>query len=118
VAYLVMKEHDPQVTVHLAGLTYWHDVEAGRTQYLDRLLQVISADPEAAAHDYFFDVLSLHIYFRTETVSTIVEQMDAIQQKYGLDKPIWINETNAAPTLDPLWPVERPQFQVVLDQQA
>lgn len=118
VAYLVMKEHDPQVTVHLAGLTYWHDVEAGRTQYLDRLLRVISADPEAAAHDYFFDVLSLHIYFRTETVSTIVEQMDAIQQKYGLDKPIWINETNAAPTLDPLWPVERPQFQVDLDQQA
>ena len=31
VAYLVMKEHDPQVTVHLAGLTYWHDVEAGRS---------------------------------------------------------------------------------------
>jgi hypothetical protein len=48
----------------------------------------------------------------------IVEEMDAIQQKYGLDKPIWINETNAAPTLDPHWPVERPQFQVDLDQQA
>lgn len=118
VAYLVMKERDPQATVHLAGLTYWHDVAAQRPQYLDRLLQVITADPEAAANDYFFDVLSLHIYFRTETVPLIVGEMDAIQRKYGLDKPIWINETNAAPTLDPLWPVERPRFQVDLDQQA
>lgn len=118
VAYLVMKERDAQATVHLAGLTYWHDVAAGRPQYLERLLQVITADPEAAANGYFFDVLSLHIYFRTETVPLIVGEMDAIQRKYGLDKPIWINETNAAPTLDPLWPVERPQFQVDLDQQA
>jgi hypothetical protein len=113
-----MKEHDPQVTVHLAGLTYWHDVAAGRSQYLDRLLKVVAADPEAAGHDYFFDVLSLHIYFRTESVPAIIAEMDAIQHQHGLDKPIWINETNAAPTLDPLWPVERPQFQVDLEQQA
>lgn len=118
VAYLVMKERDPQVTVHLAGLTYWHDVAAGREQYLDRFLRVVAADPEAAAHDYYFDVLSLHIYFRTETVLPVIAEMDAIQRRYGLAKPIWINETNAAPTLDPLWPVERPQFQVDLEQQA
>ncbi|MDT8305756.1 MAG: hypothetical protein RRC07_07450 [Anaerolineae bacterium] len=118
VAYLVMQERDPQVTVHLAGLTYWHDVAAGREQYLDRLLDVLAADPEARAYDYYFDVLSLHIYFRTETVPEVVAAMDAIQRRHGLDKPIWINETNAAPTLDPLWPVERPQFQVDLEQQA
>ncbi len=118
VAYLVMKERDPQVTIHLAGLTYWHDVAAGREQYLDRLLQVAAADPDAAAHDYYFDVLSLHIYFRTESVPAVIAEMDAIQRRHGLAKPIWINETNAAPTLDPLWPVERPQFTVDLEQQA
>ena len=85
---------------------------------LERFLEVATADPEAAAHDYFFDVLSLHIYFRVETVATIVQEMDALQRRFGLDKPIWINETNAAPTLDPHWPVERPQFQVDLAQQT
>lgn len=118
VAYLVMKEEDPQATIHLAGLTYWHDVEAQRKQYLRRLLEVATADPDAAAHDYFFDTLSLHIYFRVDTVPEIVAEMDKIQQDFGLDKPIWINETNAAPTMDPEWPVERPQFQVDLEQQA
>lgn len=118
VAYLVIKDVDPQATVHLAGLTYWHDVTAGREQYLRRFLDVVAADPEAPEHDYFFDVISLHIYFRVETVASIVQEIDAIQQSFGLDKPIWINETNAAPTLDPEWPVDRPQFQIDLEQQA
>ncbi len=118
VAYLVMKEVDPEATIHLAGLTYWHDVVAGRDQYLQRFLRVATADPEAAENDYFFDVISLHIYFRTETVPSIVEQIDAIQNEFGIDKPIWINETNAAPTEDPEWPVSRPQFQLDLEQQA
>lgn len=118
VAYLVLKEEDPQATVHLAGLTYWHDVVSGREQYLRRLLRVAAADPEAEAHDYFFDVISLHIYFRTETVGSIVQQIDDIQKEFGLEKPIWINETNAAPTEDPEWPVTRPQFQLDLEQQA
>ncbi len=118
VAYLVMKETDPQAQIHLAGLTFWHDEVAGREQYLDRLLREITADPDAAQHNAFFDYLSLHIYFRVETVPWIVQRMDEIQNSYGLDKPIWINETNAAPTLDPLWPVERPEFPVDLEQQA
>jgi hypothetical protein len=41
-----------------------------------------------------------------------------MQREFGLNKPIWINETNAAPNIDDLWPVERPQFQIDLDQQA
>lgn len=118
VAYLVLQETDPEATVHLAGLTFWHDVVNGREQYLRRFLRVATADPEAAEYDFFFDVISLHIYFRSETVGDIVRQIDAIQKEFGLDKPIWINETNAAPTQDPLWPVTRPQFQLDLAQQA
>lgn len=118
VAYLVLKDADPEATIHLAGLTYWHDVVAGREQYLRRFLRVASADPDAQTHGYFFDVISLHIYFRSETVGSIVREIDEIQNSFGLDKPIWINETNAAPTEDPLWPVTRPQFQLDLDHQA
>ena len=118
VAYLVLKEIDPQASVHLAGLTYWHDVINGREQYLQRFLRVAAADPEAADNDFFFDAISLHIYFRSETVGDIVSRIDEIQESFGLDKPIWINETNAAPTQDPEWPVTRPQFQLDLGQQA
>jgi hypothetical protein len=99
--------------IHLAGWSYWHD-----PTWLGDFLQVATADPEGPDNDYFFDVITLHIYFRVETVEELVEETWEIQERYGLEKPIWINETNASPNLDPDWPVVRPNFQVDLEQQA
>jgi len=113
VAYLVAKEEDPQSVIHLAGWSYWHD-----PAWLGNFLRVATADPDAAAHNTYFDVVTLHIYFRVETVEELINETWAIQERYGLRKPIWINETNASPNLDPLWPVTRPNFQVDLEQQA
>ena len=113
VAYQVAKANDPQAVIHLAGWSYWHD-----PGWLAEFLQVATADPEGKTNNYFFDVITLHIYFRVETVEQLVEETWEIQQRFGLQKPIWINETNASPNLDPLWPVERPNFQVDLEQQA
>ena len=113
VAYTVIKQVNPNATVHLAGLTYWHD-----PGYLRRFLQVATADPEAAANNHFFDVISLHIYFRSETVQSIVGSIWATQNQFGLRKEVWVNETNASSNMDPEWPVDRPQFQVDLEQQA
>lgn len=113
VAYQVAKETDPDAVIHLAGWSYWHD-----PSWLSQFLNVAVADPEGEANNYFFDVITLHIYFRVETVEELVNQTWAIQRRFGLSKPIWINETNASPNLDPLWPVERPNFQVDLEQQA
>ncbi len=119
VAYLAAKEGNPAAVIHLAGTTYWHDVNTGQRLYMDRLLELLTADPEAAANDYFFDVFSLHIYFRTDTVYDITMEARHLLDSYGLaDKRIWINETNAAPTDDPQWPVQRPVYQLDLDQQA
>jgi hypothetical protein len=113
VAYQVIKEEDPEATIHLAGITWWHD-----QTFLHRLFEVAAADPEADENSWFFDVISLHIYFRPDTVSSIIEEVQELQREYGLDKSIWLNETNAPPNRDPLWPVDRPAFQVDLDQQA
>lgn len=113
VAYQVAKEHDPQAVIHLAGWSYWHD-----PTWLNQFLRVAAADPDAPANNYFFDAVTLHIYFRVETVEELVNEVWDIQERFGLRKPIWINETNASPNLDPDWPVERPAFQVDLDQQA
>lgn len=113
VASIVIKEVDPEAKIHLAGVTYWHD-----QTYLERMLRVLVAEPDAAEHDYYFDMVSLHIYFRSESVRTIVQSAQRALEVNGLDKPIWINETNAAPGSDPLWPVSGPQFPISLDQQA
>jgi hypothetical protein len=118
-ASLAAKAANPSAVIHQAATTYWHDANRGERLYMDRLLERIAADPEAAAHDYYFDVFSLHIYFRTDTVPQIVGLMRGLLDQHGLgDKAIWINETNAAPNIDPAWPVTRPQFQITLEQQA
>ncbi|MBZ0281207.1 MAG: LIM domain-binding protein [Anaerolineae bacterium] len=119
VAYLALKQGNSDAEILLAGMTYWHDLNAGRRLYLDRLLERITSDPEAVANNYYFDIASLHIYFRSETVYDIVRQTRELLNQYGLtDKRIWITEMNAGPTDDPLWPVVRPQYQIDLDQQA
>lgn len=113
VAYQVAKREDPEAVIHLAGWSYWHD-----PNWLSQFLSVANSDPEGAANGYFFDAITLHIYFRVETVEELVQETWEIQRRYGMAKPIWINETNASPNLDPLWPVVRPNFQVNLEQQA
>jgi hypothetical protein len=115
VAYQVMKQVDPQARIHIGGMTHWHD-----PQYLRRFLQVVVADPEAAANNYFFDALTYHIYFRPETISSIVGNGFAIQQQMGINpmKEIWVNETNARPSMDPGWPVQVQEFNIDLEQQA
>lgn len=119
VAYLAAKDANPAAVIHLAGTTYWHDVNEGREPFFTRLVDHLMTLPDAAEHGYYFDVLSLHIYFRTDSVYDIVAEMRAMLDERGLtDKRIWINETNAAPTDDPAWMVERPQFNLDLDHQA
>lgn len=118
VGYLAAKEANPQCTVHLAGLTYWWDAEHGREQYFHRFLNVVAQDPTAPDHNYYFDVVTLHIYFRTQSVYEIVTSFRQAMRQHGFEKPIWINETNAPPSEDPQDPVANPRFVVTLDEQA
>jgi hypothetical protein len=119
VAYLAGKQGNPSALIHVAGTTYWHDVNAGQRLYVDRLIERILQDPEAAANDYYFDALTVHVYFRVETVYDIVHAMHDVLERYDLaHKHIWVVETNASPNLDPLWRVERPVWQIDLAQQA
>jgi hypothetical protein len=113
VAYLAAHQANPGVTIHLAGMTFWHD-----RGYLRRFLTHVVQDPTAPDHDYYFDVVATHIYFQTETVPYIINETRAALRAYGLDKPIWVNETNASPDSDPLWPLVRPRWRVSLEEQA
>lgn len=119
IAYLAAKQGNPAAKIHLAGTTYWHDVNEGERIYLDRLFERITQDENAEVNGYYFDAISLHIYFRTDTVYDIVTEARALLDSYGMTgQAIWINETNAPPTQDPEWLVDRPVFKYTLQQQA
>lgn len=117
-AYLAAKAADPTAHIQTAGMSWWHDVNAFRTPFLVRLLEVIHRDEDAREHNYYFDGISLHIYFRTETVWPILEANREILASFGLqNKEIWLNEFNASPRLDPDAEIDAP-FQSTNQQQA
>lgn len=119
VAYLAVKQGNPAARIHLAGTTYWHDVNRGERLFTDQLLERIKNDTDGEKYHYYFDTLSLHIYFRTDTVYDLVKLYRGLLNQYGFtDKQIWVTETNASPNLDPNWMVNRPQFQITLQHQA
>ncbi len=118
VAYLTAKEANPESVIHLAAVSHWWDVSYGRELYFRRLLDALVAQPDAAANGYFYDVATLHLYFNPASVYEIVEMYAAIQRESGIDKPLWLVETNAAPSTDPAWPVPEPTFNVSLFEQA
>lgn len=114
VAYLAAHEVNPGVQIHLCGLTYWHN-----PNYLHELLTVASRDPTAAENGYYFDVVSVHIYFKPETTLHIIDSLRRTLAEFGLeDKPIWLNETNAPPYDDPAQLWDNPVFEITQEMQA
>ncbi|MEK9162504.1 MAG: hypothetical protein AAB261_04330 [Chloroflexota bacterium] len=117
VAYLAAKETDPDAVIHLGGMTYWHDFVRGRPPYLKRFLDVALKDPTVYKNNFYFDVFTTHIYFRTETVADIISFYKQLMWQYGINKSIWLNETNAAPYDDPRYPAN-PLIRITMNQQA
>jgi hypothetical protein len=113
VSYTVAKETNPAAAIHMAAVTHWWN-EHWFGEFLDTLL----ATPHAAANGYYFDAATLHVYFQPETVYDITAHYASMMHGHGIHKPIWIAETNAAPSHDPAWAVPNAQFDVSLDEQA
>ena len=113
VAYTVAKEANPNTTIHLAAVTHWHN-----EHWFGKFLDALVADPNAAVNNYYFDVATLHIYFQPETVYDLTAHYYRLMHNRDIYKPIWIAETNAAPSQDPAWPVPNAQFNISLEEQA
>ena len=118
VAYNVIKQTNPNATVHLSAFTYYWDVNYGRTPFFTRLLDEMQKDRAAAEHNYYFDVASANLYFRTDNIYDLIAWHHQQMREHGFDKPFWLTETNAAPSTDPAWPVPNPTFPITLDEQA
>jgi len=118
VAYLAAKEVDPTSKIHLTGTTFWWDRKYGREQWLKRFLDVVAADPEAPAHDYYFDAVTTHIYFKVHTIWDIIQFTKDSMNAHGISKPIWLAETNAPPSNDPVAIPAEISFEITQEEQA
>ncbi len=119
VGYQAAKAANPDSVVMLTATTYWWDVEYGRELYFPKLLEAIRDHPEAAYYNDFFDMASLHLYFKPEQIYDITRQFRDYLDRYGFsDKPLWINEMNAPPSNDPQHPAPDVRFHVTQEQQT
>lgn len=114
VAYRAIKAGNPNATVLPFGAAWWYDHGATIT----RMLDLLKADPEAAANNYYFDVANLHLYSRAADIPRIVGWYREQMALRGMSKPIWIGETNAIPYDDPIWQVSKAGFRASMDEQA
>lgn len=118
VSYRTLKGLNRENRVLLGAFTYWWDAVYGRRPYFDRFLEALDRDPEAPRHNRYFDGLCVHLYFNPDSLYDLIRWHHERMQAHGFDKPIWVTETNAAPSEDPTWPVPHAMFRVTLEEQA
>lgn len=118
VAYMTIKESNPGATVIFSGTSYWWDAAFGRDLYFRGYLDALVQDPSAPGNNYYCDAVALHVYFQPDFVYSITATYHQLMREHGFDKPVWIVETNAAPSLDPQMPAPGSQFSITLEEQA
>ncbi len=118
VAYRTLKGLNRENRVLLGAFTYWWDAVYGRRPYFERFLEALDRDPEAPRYNRYFDGLCVNLYFNPDSLYDLIRWHHERMQDHGFDRPIWLTETNAAPSEDPTWPVPRPMFRITLEEQA
>ena len=120
VGYLAAKRANPNVTVSFPGTSYWVDLLSNRPQFYQRALDIISRDPDAAGLNYYHDVVALNLYRAPDDIYRVHTQIHEIQKRFGIDKPIWLTETNAMPSDDQAiaCPHADTAIQTTMEQQA
>ena len=114
VSYRAIKAGNPDATVLPFGAAWWYD----KGETITRMLDLLAADPEAAAHNYYFDVANLHLYSRAADIPRIIGWYREQMATRGMSKPIWIGETNAIPYDDPVWNAPKANFRATQEEQS
>jgi hypothetical protein len=117
-AYLAAKSVNPNATIVMSGFTYWWDHENRRPQYFQRVLDALGGDPTARANNWYFDAVDSHTYGNPLNGYNIPTTFRRIMQEKGIDKPVWITETNVLVRDDPNTPTNDPTFRGTMDEQA
>jgi hypothetical protein len=100
VGYLSAKRANPNAVVAFPGTSYWVDQNHNRSQFYERVLNILASDPDAARNHFYHDVLALNLYRTPDDILRVHGVFTAIQRRFNLDLPVWLTETNAMPTDD------------------
>ena len=118
VAYQAAKSVNNRAVIGAAATTYWWDKHYSRELYLTRMLEAIQQDPDAAANNGFFDFVGLNLYYDSEQIYDIIGIYRQELNRYGFaNKQVWLTETNAPPSSDPLYPVSG-RYNITLEEQS
>jgi hypothetical protein len=89
VGYLAAKRADPDATVLFGGMFYWTD-----PGFFEGTLDILRNMPDAAANNYFFDVVAYHFYVNPYNLNIAAQARGHMASRGINPKPIWVNETN------------------------
>ena len=112
VGYQAAKAADPECTVLMGPPLIYNDNGA----FLEQVLALIRDDPQAPAHNFYFDVLPMHIYSNSAQMYDNVAWLRwrlSLYERPGSralqSKPIWVNEFGLPVWDDPSLP-DRPHL--------
>lgn len=101
VGYFAAKEADPDAQIIFAGLA-----DTDNLAYYDDILALTADDPMAAQYGYYHDIFAAHSYANAWNSWLFTWKAGRSMTQYGLDKPIWLNETGVPAWDDypgPVW---------------
>ncbi|HDQ35017.1 MAG TPA: hypothetical protein ENN14_01745 [Chloroflexi bacterium] len=93
--YLAAKAANPEATVLFGGLAFWHDRDF---YFYTQVLAHLATDPNAATHNGYFDVMSLHLYSDVYTAYDISREVQQNVARYVGPHPLWLTESGV-----PIW---------------
>ena len=119
ISYIVIKQADPNATVMVGGLLY-----PDQPNWFNRVLSILSEDSSRNRFNWFMDAVAVHSYSNPFRSGRLIELTRETMARYGLVRPIWLNESGV-PVWDdypgPIWTANEPDQRVrraTLEQQA
>jgi hypothetical protein len=113
VTYLIVHQVDPNARVMFGGLAY---SSPDSNDWLGKVLDVIANDPERGANNWFLDMVAVHNYTYARRSYLVVRRAKQNLERYGLDRPIWLNESGV-PVWDdypgPTWTADEPASRIL-----
>jgi hypothetical protein len=93
VGYLATKSACSDCKVLFGGLHYWEN-----PNYYKWVLNTLRNQPDAQENNYFFDIMSVHLYSRSSDVHDKVNEIKTGMAVRMMDHPVWLTETGV-----PIW---------------
>ncbi len=108
VTYLAAHAADSNARVMFGGLAYGNP---DSDDWLAKVLAVYANDPNRSANNWYMDMVGVHNYSYARRSGIVVRWAKDTLSRYGLSRPIWLNESGV-PVWDdypgPTWTADEP----------